>query len=110
MKCVKCDVCGSALYGLICVSCVTSRSAQETADNRASLARKNGDEPSGIGEVSTLDRGTVGYVGLTKREHFAALAMQGILAGRNGERGDGATATWAVEAADALLLALEGGK
>ncbi len=51
-------------------------------------------------------------IGLTKREHFAGLAMQGLLAGENATA---ATYHWnkvdfgaqAVEMADALLAALE---
>jgi len=38
----------------------------------------NGDRP-----VTPLTTPDVGYLGLTKREHFAAMAMQGLLA--NGE-------------------------
>lgn len=47
-------------------------------------------------------------VGLTKREHFAALAMQGLLAQRDAEVGVSlpATATFAVMLADALIKAL----
>ena len=47
--------------------------------------------------------------GLTKREHFAAMAMQGILA-KHGNKLDNlglTVAAYAVDCADALLLELE---
>ncbi len=44
--------------------------------------------------------------GLTKREHFAALAMQGLL-GQGGYRRPAVIAEDAVSAADALLAELE---
>ena len=48
--------------------------------------------------------------GLTKRELFAAMAMQGMLAAENGEDGlwtnSKALATWCVAHTDALLAAL----
>ena len=44
-----------------------------------------------------------GYEGLTKREHFAGLAMQGLLA----HYGTVVNETCAVEFADALLKQLE---
>ncbi len=48
------------------------------------------------------------HAGLTKREHFAGLAMQGLLANLppDGAIGDETTANKAVELADALLAAL----
>jgi len=52
-----------------------------------------------------------GYRGLTKREHFAGLAMQGILAGDDGIDWEVNTvADLAVHEADALLAALEKSK
>ena len=49
------------------------------------------------------------YMGLSKREHFAAMAMQGFVS-QDGD--DEATyvaiAQWSVQQADALLAALEG--
>jgi hypothetical protein len=48
-----------------------------------------------------------GASGLTKREHFAGLAMQGLLA-HYGKRGGDECASYAVEYANALLKALEG--
>lgn len=51
--------------------------------------------------------------GLTKREYFAAKAMQGILANLKREPGDKLggspvnVADWAIDYADALLAALE---
>ena len=49
--------------------------------------------------------------GLTKREHFAGLAMQGILAGGGMQRGNEEWLTkGAVDMADALLAALDKGE
>ena len=47
--------------------------------------------------------------GLTKREHFAAMAMQGILqsASIQGLATEHEYARWSVEQADALLAALD---
>ncbi len=47
-------------------------------------------------------------VGLTKREYFAAIALQGILAGRmaDSEVSDQDWAEWAVKLADELVAAL----
>lgn len=44
--------------------------------------------------------------GLTKREHFAAMAMQGLLANSSLQVGFSGKAEWATEAADALIKAL----
>ena len=44
--------------------------------------------------------------GLTKREHFAAMAMQGILAAKH-PGNEAKFSRWAVECADALLKTLE---
>jgi len=44
--------------------------------------------------------------GLTKREHFAAMAMQGILATSPDFR-EGSVAKYAVQQADSLLKALD---
>lgn len=49
------------------------------------------------------DFGNVGAVGLTKREYFAGLAMQGLLAGRSGGWLYEVTANDAVKYADALI-------
>ena len=45
--------------------------------------------------------------GLTKREYFAAMAMQGLLA--SGDSGASNVAKWSVGYATALLAALDGG-
>ena len=45
--------------------------------------------------------------GLTKREHFAGLVIQGLMNGRNFRGGYSDLAETAVECADALLKALE---
>jgi hypothetical protein len=50
---------------------------------------------------------TIEYTGLTKREHFAAMAMQGVYAGGTNEATYDGIAEMAVKAADALLAALE---
>ena len=48
------------------------------------------------------------YHGLTKREYFAGLAMQGLLAHeRSGNNNDAKLAEMAVSQADALLYELE---
>tara|TARA_R110000782_G_scaffold61049_5_gene125914 strand:- start:469 stop:681 length:213 start_codon:yes stop_codon:yes gene_type:complete len=46
------------------------------------------------------------YSGLTKREHFAGLAMQGLLS-HNGNKDADVCASFALEFAHALLKALE---
>jgi hypothetical protein len=53
------------------------------------------------------------YSGLTKREYFAAMAMQALIAASGDDRGvvlfdETMTARSAVKVADALLAALEG--
>lgn len=52
------------------------------------------------------NEGQHGTLGLTKREHFAGLAMQGIVAG-NVTHGFRDAAKYAVTLADALLKELE---
>jgi hypothetical protein len=47
------------------------------------------------------------FIGLTKREHFAALAMQGLLAHNDSVDEMKIIASDAVKLADALLKALE---
>ena len=76
----------------------------------------NGDMPAmpNSGEMSYFverDAGLCGS-GLTKREHFAMTAMQGLLVnmGRNGFNDVIEVASEAVNAVDALLSALEGAK
>lgn len=59
---------------------------------------KEGDMP-----VTAMDIGGARYIGLTKREYFAGLAMQGLLA--NGDYTGVESA--AVVKADALLKELE---
>jgi len=56
--------------------------------------------------ITNLD----GAMGLTKREHFAAMAMQGLMSriGVDEEWNLKEYSNTAVEAADALLAALEG--
>ena len=65
----------------------------------------NGDKPASPIDVYIAD----GWYGNTKREHFAAMAMQGLLANNKstGENLYKDMAEVAVFAADALLAALE---
>ncbi len=53
----------------------------------------------------------VGWFGLTKREYFAAMAMQGLSAHAyaTGESSAKVIAAWAVKQADALIAALNKG-
>ena len=55
------------------------------------------------GDITVASVHDTDYMGLTKREHFAGLAMQGLLA----HYGTVVNETCAVEFADALLKALE---
>ena len=55
------------------------------------------------GDITAASDHDTDYMGLTKREHFAGLAMQGLLA----HYGTVVNETCAVEFADALLKALE---
>ena len=50
-----------------------------------------------------------GGVGLTKREHFAAMAMQGLISTPDifADCSDSDIAKWSIEQADALLKALD---
>lgn len=65
---------------------------------------RNGNEPAFISQYRD---GPV-FGGLTKREYFAAMAMQGLMASDfHGEIGFDACALVAVKQADALLKALE---
>jgi hypothetical protein len=60
---------------------------------------------SSIGEIICSSDFEYGE-GLTKREHFAGLAMQGLLA-HNGNKDAAVCASFAVGFADALLKELE---
>jgi hypothetical protein len=51
--------------------------------------------------------GEVTFLGLTKREYFAGLAMRGMLAGRTEYESPMTSVQDAVEMADALLAELE---
>lgn len=71
--------------------------------------------PIADGDTGTVSDSSVAWengnkdecIGLTKREHFAAMALQGILAQANGSVSIPACATDAVNSADALLNELE---
>ena len=77
----------------------------------------NGSLPAMPSPIATGDEGTIYNIleqsggvlgGLTKREHFAAMAMQGyISAGSTGMPDAGEIAALAAECADAMLSALE---
>lgn len=75
--------------------------------------RSIGDEPAFPVADSHYANGQVQYGdnGMTKREYFAAMAMQGIMANPQGQIGglsSDAIAICATKYADALLAALEG--
>lgn len=62
------------------------------------------DSESGIEQRLSIDN----YAsGLTKREHFAGLALQGFIARANGRIEEGNVAECSVRYADALLAELE---
>ena len=71
----------------------------------------NGNQPAmaqqvtldAYGYITVASDHDTDYMGLTKREHFAGLAMQGLLA----HYGTVVNETCAVEFAEALLKALE---
>jgi hypothetical protein len=67
---------------------------------------KNADM-SVYGEFKRAGDAAMGYGGLTKREHFAGLAMQGLLASGPHDCDEHGVAHDAVLNADALLAALE---
>ncbi len=74
-------------------------------------AKENGKRPA---NPATPRDHTIGTIGLTKRELFAAMAMQGLLASFSEKAAIGAWCTdikdvaeVSVEFSDALLLALE---
>lgn len=70
-------------------------------------AKENGNEPANTVLVNDAFGGIARRsTGLTKRELFAAMAMQGLIGCRNGWSADH-IAAGAREAADALLAELE---
>lgn len=72
---------------------------------------KNADMPAmPISEEDTdrLNEGVFIYTGLTKREHFAAMAMKGIVSNDTGfDYSDEDVARYAVKLTDSLLAELE---
>ena len=74
----------------------------------------NGNQPAmaqqvtldAYGDITVASDHDTDYMGLTKREHFAGLAMQSLLAHYGGDGAD-ECASYAVEYANALLKALE---
>ena len=64
----------------------------------------NGDDPA----VPVMDEGEYGqHYGLTKREHFAAMAMQGMLSDSDIKATKDEFAAYAVNMADQLLKELD---
>ena len=69
---------------------------------------KNGDQPINPTERPISGGGTLQTFGLTKREYFAALAMQGYMANKyTPHHNPEYIADYAVECAEALLSELE---
>jgi hypothetical protein len=64
---------------------------------------KNGDKP--INPLLDLNKDKSGLWGLTKREYFAGLAMQGFISRHNAP--DEKLAEWSINMADELLKQLE---
>lgn len=62
--------------------------------------------PANVNDETVLFRGWVGQKGLTKREYFAAMAMQGILAHCEHDRSFIDVAMCAISMADALIAEL----
>ena len=69
------------------------------------MKNENAEKPAMPSTVESKDRVLV-YLGLTKREYFSAMAMQGLLA-QNGYSRMDILASDAVEQADAILEELE---
>lgn len=65
----------------------------------------NGDKPAFPNE-DALKGGDSSATGLTKREYFAAMAMQGVLSS-SADRGEAAVVKMAMKFADQLLKALD---
>ncbi len=61
----------------------------------------NGHQP--ISSIPDLNQHPSEWFGLTKREYFAAMAMQGHFSNGNLDTNAKDVAIWAVEAADALI-------
>lgn len=70
------------------------------------MINKKADEPANPVRVPAKNAGTHVHTGLTKREYFAAMAMQGLLAQNDYSRMD-ILANDAVKQADAILKELE---
>ncbi len=63
-------------------------------------------EPINPCQVMGSDGNVKGVDGLTKREYFAAMAMQGTLVGIDEKQNFKIIAEWSVQQADALIEAL----
>lgn len=79
------------------------------------MSNNNGDMPAMPARMIVQKTSTMAIseptLGFTKREHFAAMAMQGLLSNPGLNNGNGMTGSditiWAVQAADSLLEALD---
>lgn len=69
------------------------------------LPTTNGESPITPLVITTLDQTTTHFFGLSKREYFAGLAMQGMIA--NGRKNPRIVAEEAARYADKLLRELE---
>ena len=67
----------------------------------------NGDNPAAPQQIIQESGDVMGWMGLTKREHFAATAMQGLLANPNLDLNEYELGRDAVLRADQTLRALE---
>lgn len=68
--------------------------------------KTDGTQPIGFGQLN-LETGTIINQGLSKREYFAAMAMQGLVSDPNRQYVEWiSSANEAMEIADALILAL----
>jgi len=67
----------------------------------------NGDKPASPVKPVVIHGNHQVYLGLTKRDHFAAMAMQGLLAAPQSLQNTPSLSAASVEIADALLKALQ---
>ena len=112
MNDMACENCGNNCGGML-ASSPTECGSWTRKPTKSERAEMNGCEPvSYIPMGDVTERGTHLWspsFGLTKREHFAAMAMQGFCAHPGRLVSVGLTAQLAVEYADGLLRALAAG-
>ena len=76
--------------------------------NKKFEIKMNGDKPiTAIIGVKLDQRPDKSFIGLTKREHFAGLALQGFISSTKGQIHVTNACKWSVGVADKLLKALE---